>query len=343
MTAGTFTISLDFELYWGMRDVISLNAFRQNLQQTRNAIPQILQMFAQYGVHATWATVGFLFYTDRTHLLNDLPSVLPYYSNKKLNPYPYLASIGQDEKEDPYHFAPSLIRKIAQTPGQEVASHTLSHYYCLEAGQTADSFEADLATAIRVASAMDIPLRSLVFPRNQCNPDYLGICHRLGIIAYRGPQAGWMYTAMPGRPAFPVKRLARLVDAYVPISAAKIDVMAPMTLPPVNVAANRFLRPFNSTLAILEPLRLKRILEEMTHAARNRQLYHLWFHPHNFGCDTVRNLQFLGHILQHFRLLQQHFAMQSLNMQEIAIAQVAPQTLSTPPVIATNSAGPLYG
>ena len=51
-----------------------------------------------------------------------------------------------------------------------------------------------LGAAIGAAQALGLTLRSLVFPRNQFNPAYLGICRRLGILAYRGVEAAWPST-----------------------------------------------------------------------------------------------------------------------------------------------------
>ena len=70
------------------------------------------------------------------------PAKKPLYFNQNLSPYPHLSHIGRDEQEDPFHFAPSLIKLIASSPHQEVASHTFSHYYCLERGQDIETFRA---------------------------------------------------------------------------------------------------------------------------------------------------------------------------------------------------------
>ena len=59
-------VSLDFELYWGVRDKTSLEAYKANLLGARHIIPRLLELFAHYGVRATWATVGFLFFDEKT-------------------------------------------------------------------------------------------------------------------------------------------------------------------------------------------------------------------------------------------------------------------------------------
>ena len=58
-TAGIFTISLDFELHWGVHDQRPLAAYARNLLGAREAIPRMLELFD--AIALTWATVGLLF------------------------------------------------------------------------------------------------------------------------------------------------------------------------------------------------------------------------------------------------------------------------------------------
>jgi peptidoglycan/xylan/chitin deacetylase (PgdA/CDA1 family) len=97
--------------------------------------------------------------------------------------------------EDPLHYAPSLIWMIKSFPGQEIGTHTFYHYYCLETGQDADTFRADLAAAVRVAKKFGLTLESFVFPRNQYNVESVSVLTETGIKSYRGKQASWLYRA----------------------------------------------------------------------------------------------------------------------------------------------------
>lgn len=86
---------------------------------------------------------------------------------------------------------------------------------------------------------------------------------------------------------------------------------------PFNIPASRFLRPYHPLFKLLEPLRLKRINDSLDYAAKNKQIYHLWWHPHNFGTYTKKNLDSLEKILKHFVYLKEHYGMKSLNMGEL--------------------------
>ncbi len=317
---GLLVISLDFELHWGVRDKLSVNDYRYNLLGVREVVPALLKLFAQYGVHATWATVGFLFCESKSELLGRLPQRQPNYVRRELSPYASLAEIGESEHDDPFHYAPSLIRQIAASPDQEIATHTFSHYYALERGQHIEDFRADLSAALEVArDKLGIAIQSIVFPRNQVDDDYLLVCRDLGITVYRGNPTSWLYTARSVEDEWLARRGIRLLDAYLPISGTNVQGLnRPRSGLPYNVPASRYLRPYWPMVKGFEPLRLRRILDDLTVAAKRKQLYHLWWHPHDFGARPKENLAFLNRILQRFAVLRERYGMESANMLEAA-------------------------
>ncbi|TDL76470.1 polysaccharide deacetylase family protein [Peribacillus frigoritolerans] len=317
---GKLVISLDFELYWGVRDKKSLLSYKENLLGVRTAIPAILELFDKYEIHATWSTVGFLFFNSRDELIENCPEQKPEYLNSHLSPYKHIYNIGLNEEEDPYHFAPSLIQKIISYPYQRIGTHTFSHYYSLEQGQQFNSFKEDIIAAIKVGEKYGLKIESLVFPRNQCEENYLSACKELGITSYRGNERSWLYKATDEKGQHGLKRIARLADAYINTSGHNcysIKEIKNSNLP-LNIPSSRFLRPYSKTLKYLEPLRLKRIISDLDYAAKKKLVYHLWWHPHNFGINLNENLSFLESILKHFSFLRQNFDMESLNMEEFS-------------------------
>jgi peptidoglycan/xylan/chitin deacetylase (PgdA/CDA1 family) len=260
---GALIISLDFELYWGVLETKTVEQYRQNLLGARAAIPKLLELFERYQVHATWATVGLLFFGRKPDLLEALPERQPAYRKGNLSSYREIPHIGETESEDPYHYGESLLRLIAACPNQEIGTHTFSHYYCLEDGQDATAFREDLRAAKRAARAFQVELKSIVFPRNQVNSAYLPICADEGLICYRGVEPGVQYEAVSNAQArSPWRRALRLADSYLPIPRASNRPESNAAL--VNVAGSRFLRPYSPRLAAFEPLRLRRITAEMT-------------------------------------------------------------------------------
>ena len=316
---GAFVISLDFEINWGVRDQQTLAQYGANLRGVRQAVPAMLALFAEYGLHVTWATVGLLFFGTKAELLAHQPAIKPDYADPNLSPYLAFDQVGTDEATDPYHFGQSLIAEIRATPHQELASHTYCHYYCLERGQTIEAFEHDLRMAAEVAAANGVRLESLVFPRNQYNASYLSACAAAGITSYRGNEASWIYKERSEEQQALYKRGARLLDAYVNLSGQHTARWADMAASfPFNIPASRFLRPWSGRLKLLESLRLRRILAGMEHAARQGEVYHLWWHPHNFGVNLAENMAVLRQIAQHFQALQARYGMLSLSMNEVA-------------------------
>ena len=55
----------------------------------------------------------------------------------------------------------------------------------------------------------------------------------------------------------------------------------------------------------------------MTAAGRKKALYHLWWHPHNFGKNIEENFAALRQVVEHYKTLQRDYGMRSLNMKEI--------------------------
>jgi peptidoglycan/xylan/chitin deacetylase (PgdA/CDA1 family) len=320
MSTGAFVISLDFELFWGMRDKRTLEEYGAHIRGVRSALPRMLEAFERHGVKATFATVGLLYHSERNELLRSIPGVRPSYHNAALSPYNgHMDTLGADEMEDPCHYGASLIRLLLEHPQHEVACHTFSHYYCLEEGQTAEQFREDLRAAERAAKVFGVERRSLVFPRNQFNEAYLAICQEEGIVAYRGNETSWMYAARNAEKESLFRRGLRLLDTWVPLSGANVHALPIGKERPVNVPASRFLRPFHPRTALFEPLKLRRISTGMDRAAERGGMYHLWWHPHNFGAHLEQNMRLLDQVLAHFGRLHDRQGMRSMTMEEVAV------------------------
>lgn len=132
---GARVMSLDFELHRGVRDHEQIDGpYRQNLLGVWNAVPRMLDTFEAFDVAATWATVGLLFARSREEQQAFGPNVRPTYDDALLDPYG--EPVGNDERDDPLPFAPSLVAAILARRGQEIGTHNFSHFYCLEPGQT---------------------------------------------------------------------------------------------------------------------------------------------------------------------------------------------------------------
>jgi peptidoglycan/xylan/chitin deacetylase (PgdA/CDA1 family) len=316
--SGILVISLDFELHWGAFEKKPLPQWSQYYMNTRKLIPELLNIFSEYEIQATWATVGMLMHSTKEALMAHCPAEEPSYLDEQLSPYHYIrhTGIGENEKEDPFHFAADLLKQIKKTAGQEIGTHTFGHYYCNEPGQTIQQFDADLTSAIMAAEPMNIVPRSLVFPRNQFNSRYLEICKAQGIVAVRTNPNSWFWKIDTKAETW-YKRIRRGLDAYLPFGASdnryKPSQLYRKELP-LLLPASRILRPFHPKERWLNTWKQQRIFREMTAAAREHSIYHLWWHPHNFGHFPAENLEMTRQICAHARKLK----LRSMTMGSLA-------------------------
>lgn len=320
---GALVISLDYELYWGMRDVVSEDEFRSTAEGVRVAIPGMLELFERYGIHATWATVGFLAFETKAELEAALPQTRPEYTDSALTNYRDFDRVSDDASERALYFGADLLEQVRQTPHQEIGSHTFSHYYTTEAGQTAEDFEADLDAARTLWTSKGIEARSIVFPRNQVNPAYLPLCRERGIDVYRGNQHSAIYNTDHARFKSSPFRAMRLLDGMLNITGrhlAKAERVETSGGTLTNIPASRYLRPCGAKIGMMDRARIKRIEADMTAAAQSGHIYHLWWHPHNFGAHPKPNLELLEHILKACAALRERYGFASLSMSEAASA-----------------------
>jgi peptidoglycan/xylan/chitin deacetylase (PgdA/CDA1 family) len=314
---GALVISLDFELHWGVRDHRPLSAREcSRLLAARAAIPRILDVFEEFRIRATWATVGLLFAKSRSEAQYFTPTPKPTYLESTLSAFH--EQLGRDERDDPFHFAPSLISEIASRRGQEIGSHSFSHYYCMEPGQTGEQFEADLRSAAAIAANSGHVLRSYVFARNQVNSAYLPCLDRNGIWCYRSNEDAVFKRSGSFREQQRLpNRIARLLDAYMNICGHETTGWPDGDPPPIALRASRYLRPFHPVFAIPQPRQLNRIRQAMEHAARHCEIFHLWFHPEDFAPHVEANLRLLRQTLEIFQQLHREHGMASLSMSEL--------------------------
>ena len=313
MKKGTLVISLDFELVWGLFDHIEIKDKVSYFTHTLEAIPQIVSLFEKNNIQATWATVGMVFNENWEEWHSNIPALLPTYNRTALDAYQY----GKNHQKlglDQFFFAPHLIQEIQSAQGQEIGTHTYSHYYCLEQGQTKAQFEADSNQAIKVARKFNIELKSLVFPRNQFNQEYLDICAQKGIETVRTNPNFW-YWDTTQKETLAVK-LVRTGDAYLPLGKKSYPAESVSISKVLCQPASRFLRPQQS-IALLNNARLYRIKNEMIQAAKNGEVYHLWWHPHNFGVAVSASLQTLQEIIDTFTYCNETYGMESLTMKQV--------------------------
>ena len=307
-----FIISLDFELKWGVFDV-SGKDYHENILGARLAIPKILNMFESNNIKATWAIVGLLFASTKDDYNKFKPLLTPSYIKFNIDPYKQI--IGESEEEDKLNYAASLVDLIDRSKSQEIASHTYCHYYCKENGQNKLEFEQDVKSMMSIASAkISRSIKSIVFPRNEINLDYFDILIKNGFTHFRGNPNHYFYSKGHRRFNLPV-RLLRLIDSYINITGNQVSNKE-IHNGLINIVGNRILRPY-SKKSILNFLMIRRIKNEMLYAAKNNKNYQIYWHPHNFGVNTDKNLENLSKVIDYYLVLNKKYGMISTNISGV--------------------------
>lgn len=324
---GHFVISLDFELHWGIFDHSSVDDYRENLSNVPEVIHRLLEMADKYNVKLTFATVGFLFAKNKEDLLTHSPKLKPSYTEKRYSPYPLIDSIGDNETDDPFHFAHSLIKKIRDNGNHEIGTHTFCHYYCHESGQTVEEFKDDLQSAIAIAKKMDIEIKSIVLPRNMIDLTfehdwlYLETLKNLGIKSFRGNENSMIYKTFRHKfySSWYLFRILRMIDSYMNLTGMNTyDLNRNFKRDqPLNIPSSRILRAYNKKFSFLEPMKIRRITSGMRHAAKYKEVFHLWWHPHNFGKNINENFQNLEAVFKEYSILNEKYGFQSETMSSL--------------------------
>ena len=313
MNKGIFIISLDFELMWGNIESWTVDGYgKTHVANVRKVILRMLELLQQWHVKATFDIVGLIM---QKHGDVEIPSVVPSYTKKTLSPYENIIN-NIKKKDEQLYFAPDIIDTLKSSPYVEIGTQTYCHYYCQEEGQTLEQFDADIETACRVAKRRDIVLKSIVFPRNQILKEYLAICKKYGLTSYRGNAMKFFDVPQSFFDKYK-NRVFRLIDSYLNISGFTSYNIDSYEDEIMNIPASRFLRPYSRRLFFLEGLKISRIKKEMKYAARHNEIYHLWWHPHNFGGDLKKNFELVEKIFKFYKELNEEYGMQSMTMSEL--------------------------
>lgn len=316
---GCLVISLDFEMMWGCHDWATIDGYgKSNIKNVREVIKRLLSLFEKYHIHATFASVGMLMLNGKDDLLCSLPDNQPSYNNMSLSPYKegYIDNISEDDKD--LFFAPDVFEALKAHPEIEIGTHTFGHFYCWEDGQSAPQFESDIKNAVEIAKRSGIHINSIVFPKNNVSEEYLKIVAKYGIRNYRGNPRKFFQKSNNILVDL-TQRVFRLLDNYIPLAKNTYPYIAIRPISEVeNIPASRFLRPYNPKLRLFERFRIRRIRNEILSAARNNEIYHLWWHPHNFGNNIDENFALLEDVLQFYSKCSDKYGMTSLSMSELS-------------------------
>jgi len=292
---GRFVLSLDFELAWGMRDLLGDNAQDEECERTRDVVvPRLLELFERYQVPATWCTVGQLFDSEIASPVEEhFATLVPPEHDWLTKPWFEGLEAGTEQKRRAY-LAPGLIAQIlSATPAQEIGSHSFTHVIFGDQGCSRACAETEIDACVERAAHDGLRLQSFAFPRNEVG--HRDVLRHHGFRCYRGPETNWFY-----RPWVPQKlaRIAHLASVLAGVSALPVlprrdelglwDIPGSMILLPAH-GIRRFV-PMSR--------RVQRAARGIRAAVQSRGVFHLWFHPINLAVETDPLFEALERILQ---------------------------------------------
>ena len=325
---GHFVISLDYEIHWGVFDQKTVDEYKENLTNVSKVVDRLIELSDAYNIQLTFSTVGFLFAKDKEDLFNYIPTNKPTYKLENFSTYPLLEHIGNSENDDPYHYALSKIKAIKDNGNHEIGTHTFCHYYCHEDGQTIDQFEDDISAAKQIAAPLGIDLKSIVFPRNMIDANkskdkpYLEVCNKLGITSFRGKEKAYIYNIHTTKfyHGWYMFKILRLLDSYISITGPNTYNVEKINKHSLvnNLPSSRLFRAYSSKLKFLENLKVRRIKKAMTYAAKHNEMFHLWWHPHNFGAQTEENFKNLEAVFKTYKELNKTYGFKSETMTSLS-------------------------
>lgn len=298
---GVFTISLDFELIWGTLDLFGPERFHRACEVERTVIiDRLLNLLVEFDIQATWCVLGHLMLErcvaegGRKH-----PEILRPAPSWSAPDWFAHDPCGIEDSRSIF-LGRSLVEKIrACRVAQEIGCHSFSHVIFTDAGCTRETAASELAACVRVARELGIEMRSFAFPRNQVG--HLDALYEYGFTCYRGPEPHW-YERLP-LPT-PIKRLASLFGV---LAATQPPVVLPQRDASGlwNVPGSMIYFPMHGLRKYI-PLsrRVKRAIKGLDAAARQKQIFHLWFHPTNLADEIDAMFAGLRRIFEHVSWLR---------------------------------------
>ena len=187
---GALIISADFEMAWAWRFAKRcMDPEKMGLTERKN-IPVLIDMFEEYGIPITWATVGHLFLSSCSRE-NGRPhgrmERIPYFTNRV---WSYKSGDWYDHdpcsgyREAPAWYAPDLIRLILKSKVKhEIGCHSFSHIDCSDRHCSEKVMDHEIMECVAMAHKAGLELKSMVFPggtNGNC-----GVLKKYGFTNYR--------------------------------------------------------------------------------------------------------------------------------------------------------------
>ena len=276
--SGYLLFSIDTELAWGYHNNFSRTMFPGNGEQERATINRILDMLDEFNIIATWALVGHLF----------------YYKCEKCDVCPVLNWKGKynsfeeiyDTDSQWWYGADVFDTIVKRGHNHEIAFHGYTHQVFDETRMTRQDARIEIQEWIRAAKVKNIVPKTVIFPQNQIG--YLDLFEEHGFLCYRGDELLPKYY-------YSLPIIGKILNRFDLILQIRDPEIYPINQEPgglINLPASRSLfrmkRKVDSLLhwLDLDNIHIKKNIEGIQKAARDKKIIHLYTHPYEFQSEN---------------------------------------------------------
>jgi hypothetical protein len=303
---GSFVFSLDMELAWGdLWNTPPAYTSSRDGTKEREAIRRILDLMDEFGVAATWAITGHLFYDHCEEC-----TVCPIIELKGKDPR--FDTIWQSN--DSMWYGADIVEAIlARKAGHEIAFHGYTHRYFDKL--TTEEAKFEIQEWLRLANRRGLPHYSVIFPQGRIA--HLDLFREVGFITYRGKDVR--------HPLLSIPFFGKVVNRF----NLKLSFLTPQIYEITNDASGLVNIPssqwmFRTRRAVetlldsvhLETLRFRETARAIQAAAATGKVIHLWAHPHEFR--TEKDFEKLRYLFGKFAEQAHQGSLRSITMADLA-------------------------
>ena len=304
---GYFVFSLDTELAYGYfdHDPRPQGLFSADGTREREAIVRLLDIFDEFGINATIACVGHMFY-ERCEKCAVCP-VLDWKGKHRSFEDVY-------ETSHPLWYGADVIDTLLTRGARhEIAFHGYTHESFWEMSE--ERARTEILEWLRVAKRKNIVPRTVVFPRNRVG--HLRLFEELGFLCYRGQEA----VPDAGIPRFLGKIRRRLRQSQFVFTPPVFDLpnVGPFGMVKLPSSANYFTgggRLHRFADAVSFRLHMSGAIRGVRRAAKEGKIVQFSAHPHDF--QTEKDWEKLRYLFSHVSAQVGQGTMQSVVMGDLA-------------------------
>lgn len=310
---GYFLFSLDTELAWGYYDLDDIRSkkFSPDGSRERKSIELLLDILDEFGIVATWAITGHLFYEKCEAC--DICPILEWRGK-----HPSFEKVY--ETEHPLWYGADVVTTLLTRGSKhEIAFHGYTHKVFDENRMSAEEAKTEIQEWQRLSRRKGLLPQTVIFPQGQIG--HLGVFRDAGFLCYRGD------TVMPRIHSFP------LIGKLLYHAGLTLQIVAPQVyearIEPsglVNLPSSQWFFEINRNVEMLldglnlHNLRIRRIIRGVKKAVDEKKVIHVWAHPYEF--QTEKDFEELRYL---FRYVSEQISQGKL--QSIGMADLAQQTI----------------